>query len=98
MTGHGERIRVHKSAPYRTSLQPEHRVLGSMATAGLCVCVSETYRICLVFSVVQIMTVVENVLVGGVEAGFNAILHHLTRPWGALQFLDLNTRDAKYFI
>lgn len=43
-----------------------------------------TYRICLIFSVVQIMTVVENVFVGGVEAGFYAILHHLTCPWGAL--------------
>lgn len=54
-----------------------------------------TYRICLIFSVVQIMTVVENVFVGGVEAGFYAILHHLTCPRGALEFLDLNTTDIE---
>lgn len=54
-----------------------------------------TYRICLILSVVQIMTVVENVFVGGVEAGFYAILHHLACPRGALEFLDLNTADIE---
>lgn len=54
-----------------------------------------TYGIRLIFSVVQIMTVVENVFVGGVEAGFYAILHHLTCPRGALEFLHLNTTDIE---
>lgn len=53
---------------------------------------TETYRVRLIFPVVEIMAVVENVLVCGVEAGFDAVLHHLTRPGGALQLLDLSAR------
>lgn len=64
------------------------RIFQGLASRG-------TYRICLILSVVQIMTVVENVFVGGVEAGFYAILHHLTCPRGALEFLDLNTTDIE---
>lgn len=37
------------------------------------------------------MTVVEDVLVGGVEAGFDAVLHHLTGSGRRLKLLDLNT-------
>lgn len=55
-----------------------------------------TYRVCLIFPVVEIMAVVENVLVCGVEAGFYAVLHHLTRPGGALQLLDLNASVFKH--
>lgn len=44
------------------------------------------------------MAVVENVLVGGVETGLYAVLHHLARPRGALQLLDLNTSVPKHLV
>lgn len=53
---------------------------------------TQTYRVCLIFPVVEVMAVVENVLVGGVETGFHTVLHHLARPGGTLQLLDLNTQ------
>lgn len=59
---------------------------------------TETYRIRLIFPVVQIMAVVENVLICGVEAGFDAVFHHLTRPGGALQLLDLNASVFKHLV
>lgn len=59
---------------------------------------TETYRIRLIFPVVKIMAVVENVLVCGVEAGFDAVFHHLTRPGGALQLLDLNESVIKHLV
>lgn len=38
---------------------------------------------------VQLVAVVEDVLVGGVKAGLDAALDHLTGARGALQLLDL---------
>lgn len=35
------------------------------------------------------MTVVEDVLVGGVQAGLDAVPHHVSRSGGALQLQDL---------
>lgn len=37
------------------------------------------------------MTVIEDVLIGGVETGFDTILHHLTGSGWRLKLLDLNT-------
>jgi len=54
-----------------------------------------THRVCLIFPVVEIVAVVENVLIGGVEASFYTVLHHLTRPGGTLQLLDLNTDSTQ---
>lgn len=46
----------------------------------------------LVLVAVQLLAVVEDVVVGGVEAGLDTVPHHLTGSGGTLQFLDLNTR------
>lgn len=54
-----------------------------------------THRVRLVLATVQLVTVVEDVLVGGVEAGFHAVLHHLAGSWGALQLLDLGVRGER---
>lgn len=56
---------------------------------------TQTYRVCLIFPVVEVMAVVENVFIGGVQTGFHAVLHHLARPGGTLQLLDLNTNVTK---
>lgn len=64
----------------------------NLLTLLLCKRGSKTHWIRLVLPVVEIMTVVENVLIGGVETRFDTVLHHLTRPGGALQLLDLNTQ------
>lgn len=55
---------------------------------------SESHRVCLVLPAVELMAVVEDVLVGGVEAGLHAVLHHLAGTWWALQFLNLKSRQA----
>lgn len=49
-----------------------------------CLTHTQTYRVCLIFPVVEVVAVVENVLVGGVETGFYAVLHHLACPGGTL--------------
>ncbi len=59
---------------------------------------THTYRVCLIFSVVEVVAVVENVLIGGVETGFDAVLHHLARPGGTLQLLDLNANITKHMV
>ena len=41
------------------------------------------------------MTVVEDVLVGGVETRFDTVFHHLTGPGGGLKLLDLSTDDSR---
>lgn len=56
----------------------------------------ETHRVCLIFPVVEIVAVVKNVLVCGVETGFYAVLHHLACPRGALELLDLNAGVLKH--
>ena len=43
----------------------------------------------MVFPAVELMAVVEDVLVGGVEAGLHAVLHYLAGTREALQFLNL---------
>lgn len=55
---------------------------------------SKSHRVRLVLPAIQLMAVVEDVLVGGVEAGFHAVLHHLARTRRALQFLNLKSREA----
>ena len=47
------------------------------------------HRVGLVLAAVELVAVVEDVLVGGVEAGLHTVLHHLTGPGGTLQLLDL---------
>lgn len=47
------------------------------------------YRVCLVFPTVEFMTVVEDILISRVEAGFDTILHHLAGSGRALEFLHL---------
>lgn len=42
------------------------------------------YGICLVLPAVQLVTVVEDVFIGGVEAGFHAVLHYLAGTGRAL--------------
>jgi hypothetical protein len=42
------------------------------------------YRICLVLPAVELVTVVEDVFIGGVETGFDTVLHHLTGSGGTL--------------
>ena len=59
---------------------------------------THTYRICLVFPVVEVVAVIENVLIGGVETGFYTVLHHLARPGGTLQLLDLNTNMTQHMV
>lgn len=51
-----------------------------------------THRVCLVLAAVELVAVVEDVLVGGVETGLHTVLHHLAGSWGALQLLDLVCR------
>lgn len=38
----------------------------------------------------ELQTVVEDVLVGGVQAGLDAVPHHVGGPGGALQLQDLH--------
>lgn len=45
----------------------------------------------LVLSVVQLVAVVEDVVVRGVEAGFDTVPYHLAGPGRRLELLDLNT-------
>lgn len=60
---------------------------------GVDVCGRLSHRLCgLVLSVVQLVAVVEDVVKGRVEAGFDTVPHHLTGPGWRLQFLDLTTR------
>lgn len=47
------------------------------------------HRVRLVLAPIQLVAVVEDVLVGRVEAGLHAVLHHLAGTWGALQLLNL---------
>lgn len=53
-----------------------------------------THRVRLVLAAVELVAVVEDVLVGGVEAGFHAVLHHLAGSGRALQLLDLRGEAA----
>lgn len=58
----------------------------------------QTYRVCLIFPVVEVVAVVENILVGGVETGFHAVFHDLARPGGTLQLLDLNINVTQHTV
>lgn len=49
----------------------------------------------LVLAAVELLAVVKDVVVGGVEAGFHTVAHHLTGSRRALQFLHLSTRGHK---
>lgn len=51
----------------------------------------ETHRVGrLVLPAVQLVVVVEDVVVGGVEAGFDTVPHHLAGSGRRLELLDLN--------
>lgn len=52
-----------------------------------------TDRVSLILAAVELMAVVEDVLVGGVQAGLYTVLHHLAGSRWTLQFLDLGTSD-----
>lgn len=49
-----------------------------------------TNRICLIFPIVELMAVVEDVLICRVQTGFDAVLDHLTGSRRTLQLLDLH--------
>lgn len=48
-----------------------------------------SYR--LELAAVELLAVVKDVVIGGVEAGFHAVPHHLAGSRRALQFLNLST-------
>lgn len=49
----------------------------------------------LVLSAVQLLAVVEDVVICGVEAGLDAVPHHLAGSGWRLKLLDLNTEEQK---
>lgn len=59
-----------------------------MSTVPSCL-IWSPYRVCLVLPTVEFMTVIEDVLISRVEAGFHAILHNLAGSGRALEFLHL---------
>lgn len=59
-----------------------------VSTSPFCL-IWSSYRVCLVLPTVEFMTVVEDVLISRVEAGFHTILHHLAGSGWALEFLYL---------
>lgn len=44
-----------------------------------------------ILATVQLLTVVEDVVVGGVETGLHTVSHNLTGSWRTLQFLNLTS-------
>lgn len=52
------------------------------------------YRVSLVLAAIELVTVVENVLIGGVEAGLHAVFDDLASTRWALQLLDLGNPDG----
>lgn len=50
---------------------------------------SKSHRIRLVLPAIEFMAVVEDVLIGGVEAGLHTVFHYLAGTRRALQFLNL---------
>lgn len=58
---------------------------------------SRTHRVRrLELSAVQLLAVVENVVIRGVEAGLDAVPHHLAGSGWRLELLDLNTEEQKF--
>lgn len=53
------------------------------------------YRVCLILAAVELMTVIKDVLVGGVQTGFDTILDNLTGSGWRLKLLDLNTNTKR---
>jgi len=53
-----------------------------------------THRVCLVFSTIQFMAVVENVFVGRVEASLHTVLHYLAGTRRTLKLLDLEKKGS----
>lgn len=49
----------------------------------------------LVLSAVQLLAVVEDVVIRGVEAGLDAVPHHLAGSGWRLELLDLNTEEEE---
>lgn len=52
------------------------------------------HRVRLVLASIQFMAVIEDVLVGGVEAGLHTVLHHLAGAGRALQLLNLKAETG----
>lgn len=57
--------------------------------------IAASYRVCLILAAVQLVTVIKDVLVGGVETGFDTVLHHLTGSGWRLKLLDLSTHTQE---
>lgn len=49
-----------------------------------------SYRVCLILATVELMAVIKDVFIGGVETGFDTVLHYLTGSGWWLELLDLN--------
>lgn len=49
-----------------------------------------SYRVCLILATVELMAVIKDVFIGGVETGFDTVLHYLTGSGWRLELLDLN--------
>lgn len=49
-----------------------------------------SYRVCLILAAVELMAVIKDVFIGGVETGFDTVLHYLTGSGWRLELLDLN--------
>lgn len=103
MTGDRKSLEIHVLPAVSiknvfVSAKWEHRI----KKLGYCndnICThTQTYRVCLIFPVVEVVAVIENVLIGGVKTGFHAVLHHLARPGGTLQLLDLNTNVTQHMV
>ena len=45
-------------------------------------------------SVVELVAVLEEELVGGAQAGLHTVLHHGAGPWGAGQLLHLHSKGS----
>lgn len=56
----------------------------------------DTYRVGLVLAAVQLVAVVEDILIGGVQAGLDAVSDHLAGTWRALKFLYLSRKTQRF--
>lgn len=54
------------------------------------------YRVCLVLATVQLMTVIKDVFIGGVETRFHAVFDDLTGSGRRLELLDLSTQITTF--
>lgn len=57
--------------------------------------IASSHRVCLILAAVELVAVIKDVLVGGVQAGFDTVLHNLTGSGGRLQLLDLDIHTER---